>query len=664
MKEILLGFNEKEEIKLSLSTLSTHCAILGSSGCGKTVALKVLVEEMIMNNIPIIAIDPHGDISSLVYNEEDKELLKSKGIPDNHQDNFKNKVDIMIWSPGSSKGVPLSINPLQFDDIPDDAEDRIQYISYAAQTLASALDYDEKKENSIYSALQIIFEYYISNNTDINNFTKLTNQLESIPDGLMKKIKLSGLSTKDLEELTQRLYRFTVGAESLLFNTGEPLNIDTLLGNNSKSNKTRLSIIYLNSLPTHKKREFFISVLNQKIYHWMKKNQESVENNLLQCGYFIDEVSPWMPPVKKPLCKESFERLFKEARKFGVGIVVATQSPGDLDYKVIAQVSTTLLGKIQTSQEIEKVKAKIESKDNLDMKAIVKKLPNIKTGTFLMLSKEYSDVINVDIRWLLTKHGIDNDGKNWLVTSNELKKIMKEKRDYSEDMEKENNNEVVSNDTKEDNKENVKPEKIKESDKKYDYDKEIVWMVKNKIFERDISKKIRKFLKGGIFFKDEEIQESEFTYLPLIRVELTFMKKKGFIRKTTEEIEGINLYLNRIKHTGKDNEYKILSFDDGIRFDSIINKDPNKIVDLDDKCDLIKKTRSDTRSEYEFRGRVEIKEIEKELIKVMEKKYDINVEGLYWTLFPVWNCKVIDKKNKTSERTIIIDGVFGQTVSL
>ena len=142
------------------------------------------------------------------------------------------------------------------------------------------------------------------------------------------------------------------------------------------------------------------------------------------------------------------------------------------------------------------------------------------------------------------------------------------------------------------------------------------------------------------------------------------MKKKGFIRKTTEEIKGINLYLNRIKHTGKDNEYKILSFDDGIRFDSIIDKDPNKIVDLDDKCELIKKNRSDTRSDYEFRGRVEIKEIEKELIKVMEKKYDINVEGLYWTLFPIWNCKVKDKKNKTSERTIIIDGVFGKTVSL
>ena len=207
MHEILIGSNEKEEIRLSLSTLSTHCAILGSSGCGKTVALKVLIEEMIINKIPVIAIDPHGDISSLVYNEEDEELLKSKGIPENHQNNFTNNADIMIWSPGSTKGVPLSINPLQFDDIPDDAEDRIQYISYAAQTLASALDYDEKKENSIYSSLQIIFEYYISNNTDINNFTKLTNELESVPDDLMKKIKLSGLSAKDLEELKQKLYR-------------------------------------------------------------------------------------------------------------------------------------------------------------------------------------------------------------------------------------------------------------------------------------------------------------------------------------------------------------------------------------------------------------------------------------------------------------------------
>ena len=116
-------------------------------------------------------------------------------------------------------------------------------------------------------------------------------------------------------------------------------------------------------------------------------------------------------------------------------------------------------------------------------------------------------------------------------------------------------------------------------------------MIKNKIFERDVAKRVRKFLKGGMFFKDEEIKESEFTYLQLIRVELTFMKQKGFIKKTTEEIEGINLYLNRIKHSGKENEYKILSFDDGIRFDSIIDKDPNKIVDLDDKCELIKKIR-------------------------------------------------------------------------
>jgi len=665
MSDILLGFNNNDEVKLSLSTLSTHCAILGSSGCGKTVALKVLIEELILNKVPVIAIDPHGDISSLIYNEENEDLLKSKGISENHIQKFKNEVDVNIWSPGSTKGIPLSVNPLQFDDLPEDLEDRIKYISYSAQTLASLLDYDQKKIKSIYSGLQIIIEYYLSKNINISNFTKLTEQLDNISDDLMKKIKLSGLSIKDIEELKQKLYRFTVGAESLLFNTGEALNIDTLLGRNDKSNKTRLSIIYLNALSTDSKREFFISILNQKIYNWMKKNQESVETNLLQCGYFIDEVAPWMPPVKKPLCKESFERLFKEARKFGVSLVVATQSPGDLDYKVIAQVSTTLLGKIQTSQEIEKVKAKIESKDNLDMKAIVKKLPNIKTGTFLMLSKEFSDVIKVSVRWLLTKHGIDSSGKNWLVTSKELKELMNEKKEIIEkdsNVVKELNKEIVSSN---DQKELKNIDKISNSSKKTlkdnNYDDEIVWIAENKIFERDINKRVRKFLEGGMFFKDEDITESKFSYMRLIRVELSFMKKKGFIRKTTEEISGINLYLRRIKISSKNNEYKILSFDKGIRFDSIVDEDPDQILDLDDKCDLIQKTRSELRSEYEFRGRVELKNLKNDIIKVMEKKYDIEVKNLSWTLFPIWSCELTNKKNK-SKRNLIIDGVFGKKI--
>ena len=76
----------------------------------------------------------------------------------------------------------------------------------------------------------------------------------------------------------------------------------------------------------------------------------------------------------------------------------------------------------------------------------------------------------------------------------------------------------------------IKSEKNNLSDKKDDYDDEIIWLVKNKIFERDISKQVRKYLKGGIFFKDEECNESEFSYLPLIRVELTFMKEKGFFK--------------------------------------------------------------------------------------------------------------------------------------
>ena len=652
MRELIIGKNNDGIVNLSLSTLSTHCAILGSSGCGKTVALKVLIEELCINNVPTIAIDPHGDISSLVYLEENIDLLKDKGISETHIKSFKENAEVMIWTPGSEKGLPLCINPLQFNDMPQNLEDRIQYLSYSAQTLVSALNYEDKKQSSIYSALQIIFQYYTSENIDISNFTKLIYQLESIPEKLSKEIKMVGLSLKGLDELKHQLYKFTVGAESLLFETGEPLDIDLLLGKGS--DKTRISIIYLNSISTDIKKEFFISVLNQKIFYWMKKKQENTYNNKLKCAYLIDEISPWIPPVRKPLCKESFERLFKEARKFGVSLIVATQSPGDIDYKIISQVSTTLLGKIQTKQEIEKVKNKIESKNNLDLKKIISTLPDIQTGTFLIISKEYSDIIKVNIRWLLTKHGIDNEGKSWLIASNDLKSIMKEEKKQFFSNQNNKNKEQVSAPIHMDDID------IKETNN-HNYDDDTVWTIKNKIFERDVSKKIRQYLKGNLIFKSEKLIKAKFKYLSLIRVECTFIKEKGFFKKSEEKIDDIKLYLNRYDNNN-DIEYKILSFYNNIQFDSIINKDPHKIKDLDDMCELVQKKRSELRDEFEFRGRKEIKKIEKDIVKLMEKKYNVNVNAVYLTLLPIWECKISNKEDESCERRIDIDAIYGKKI--
>ncbi len=269
-----LGHQGDAPVELSPATLQTHCAILGSSGCGKTVAAKILIEEMALKGIPVIAVDPHGDVSSLAFNEDDNSIISEKKISEKKINSFKENVEVLIWTPGSTRGLPLCLNPLKFDDIPSNKEDRIKYLSYTAQVLVSALDYDTKSQKTIYSILFTVLDYFTSHNTDIDDFTKLIESINDMPDALLEKIEKLG-DQKDLKGIVERLTRFTIASESLLFNTGTPLDIDLLLGRNSKTGKTRISIIYLNSLSTLKEQEFFMSVLNQKIYHWMKKNESN-----------------------------------------------------------------------------------------------------------------------------------------------------------------------------------------------------------------------------------------------------------------------------------------------------------------------------------------------------------------------------------------------------
>ena len=236
--KLYLGQENEMSIELSASTLQTHSAIIGTTGCGKTVAGKILIEEMALKGIPVIAVDPHGDVSSMAFVEDDKEIIEAKNISIDKLNKFKEDVEVVIWTPGSSKGVPLCLNPLKFDDMPKDDEDRIKYLSYSAQTLASALDYDSKSEKTIYSILNVIFDYFTALDIDISNFTKLIDKISDIPDALLEKIDRLG-DKKDIKQLIEKLSRFTVGAESLLYNTGIPLDIDLLLGTKNETGKIR-----------------------------------------------------------------------------------------------------------------------------------------------------------------------------------------------------------------------------------------------------------------------------------------------------------------------------------------------------------------------------------------------------------------------------------------
>ena len=397
---------DNQPVELSVKSMQRHFACFGSSGSGKTVASKVLVEEFGRNNIPVIAFDPQGDIASLAANAEYDSLVEY-GIEREMYNSFTDQTEVLIWTPGSSKGLPLCINPLQFDGIEKlSSEDQLRFLSATAKNIASLLGYDLDRDDgkSVDSVLTEIFSHCIRSKVRLQKFENLISILKDIPEDVHETVELI-CTPKLIKDLQRKVSLLTTGSRRLIFETGTPANIDTLLGMDSDNGKTRISVIYLNTLSTQEEKEFFVSSITQLMYQWMLLNPLKGGQEGLQCLYYLDEIAPYIPPVKKPACKESLMLLFKQARKYGIGCLIATQNPGDIDYKAIAQFSTTNLGSLTQKQDLRKIQPRLESSIMQDSDKVISKLPGLEPGHFMLISPDYNnEVKEITTRRLLTKH--------------------------------------------------------------------------------------------------------------------------------------------------------------------------------------------------------------------------------------------------------------------
>ena len=637
MSKIILNSDNNNPIGISLKTLQRHFACFGSSGSGKTVACKVLIEELAMKGIPVIAFDPQGDISSLaLLADKNTEKNKLSSI-----EKYKNDVEVVIWTPASSKGIPLTINPLQFNDVNNFSnEDKSRYFSEVAKNITSLIGYDLDSDSgkSCESILTVIFEYLCNNNIILKDFNGLVKIINDIPSQISTIIE--SISTqKFLKEISKKVSLLTIGSRKLLFQNGVPANIESLLGLDSDNNKTRISVIYLNTLSTAEEKEFFVGSIAQLLYNWMLKNPPTNNLESLQCALFIDEIAPYIPPVKKPACKTSLELLFRQGRKYGVSCIIATQSPGDIDYKSIGQFSTFALGSLNTNQDIQKVKKRIESSAPKEIDSITNKLPSLNPGQFLLLSPDdYDTVQNIKIRWLLSKHPL-------VIAENKIKNLNPNKlRDYY--LSQNNSNNIKS---LVDNDDSSKKQKL--STKKISKSRSIL-VVENIIFERDLLKIIKPFL-NGLIFKSEKLNEIKFNYYPLIQINLIFLKEKGFFRKRTEEIPE-KLYIDY-------KDYKLVYIKKNkFLFTNVVDIDPNKIIDLDNKCQIIEKDIKDIKFDKRTLGN---KRLDKNKIKNhMERKFRVKVLDIKLILLPYWKCGIINKKTNKS-RFMNIDGIFGSEIN-
>jgi len=391
---MLIGTNTTGDVHLGIEALLRHMACLGASGSGKTVLCKVVVEEAIRKGIPVIALDPQGDLASFALPPE-HELAVDKGVPISVVRDYCEKVEPVVYTPGSTAGITLSLNPF-FRPSGDAAEQTMQR-ALIAKSIAALIGYGG--DASIEAVLEVAVTRMYSEQEG-SGFEGLAYIIDRYKEDVFEKYA----STMMLSKIVRLLRVQTVGARSVLLNAGQPIDIGQMLEH--RPGRSRLSVIYLNGLSTQEDKDFFVSVFMQKLYRWMLANPSEELQGLV----YMDEVAPFLPPVRKTASKEIMRRVFKQARKYGIGCLIATQNPGDIDYTALAQFGTWGLGRLIAKQDRDKVEGAIKALAP-DAKALVNSLAGSKIGEFMLLSPDnFEGVQQVFVRWLISAHkALDED---------------------------------------------------------------------------------------------------------------------------------------------------------------------------------------------------------------------------------------------------------------
>jgi hypothetical protein len=365
------------------SDLTTHAMITGMTGSGKTGMGIILLEEAALQGIPAILIDPKGDLTNHLLHfpkllpsdfapwvDEDiarregktaeqaaaeaaenwQKGLERSGIDQARMQKLATNVDYAIYSPGSDSGFPVSIlSSLKAPSIPWEENKEIlrENISSTTTALLELVGYKniDPVRSREHILLSNIFENAWSQGQDLD-LESLIMQVQTPPFEKLGVFPISKFyPEKDRFELAMALNNFIAAPSFQNWLQGQALDINAFLY--SPDGKPRHSVFYLAHL-ADQERMFFITLLYSAVETWMRT--QSGTSSLRALVYF-DEIVGYLPPVANPPSKPIILRLLKQARAFGVGLVLATQNPIDLDYKALSNTGTWIIGKLQTDQD-------------------------------------------------------------------------------------------------------------------------------------------------------------------------------------------------------------------------------------------------------------------------------------------------------------------------
>ena len=373
--------------------LTTHAVVTGMTGSGKTGLCVALLEEAALQGIPAIIIDPKGDLTNLILhfpelNPQDfqpwidadlarrsgktleqvatdastswRNGLNEWGMTPERVLALKNSVQFAVFTPGSDSGIPVSVlsslsaPEISWQDNRESLRERISSTVTALLGLVGINDIDPIRSRE-HILLSNIFENAWSQGKDVE-LTELILQTQTPPFDKLGAFSVDTFfPAKDRMELAMVLNNILASPAFESWREGQSLDVASLLY--TPEGKPRHSIFYLAHL-SDAERMFFVTLLFSAIETWMRTQSGATS---LRALLYMDEIFGYLPPLGNPPSKQPLLRMLKQARAFGLGLLLATQNPVDVDYKGLSNAGTWFIGKLQTEQDKNRLLDGLES---------------------------------------------------------------------------------------------------------------------------------------------------------------------------------------------------------------------------------------------------------------------------------------------------------------
>jgi DNA helicase HerA-like ATPase len=355
---------------LKLDDIKTHIAFLGSPGSGKTTAALCVVEQLLERDVSVLLVDRKGDLaryaSEAWWNDASAAPAERE-----RKAALRKRIDIELFTPGNSQGRPLRL-PL----VPALAEvkshEREQLARYAADGLGAMMGYGKNQTHRHKTSILQCAIMVHDNERDIT--LDLLRDTIGRPDPEL--LNAVGALQRHFAGLSEDLQTLRIQRGSLLSGEGEPLDLAALLPPPG-TGRPKLSIINTSALTELPLLQFWISRLLLELSRLGRKRPSAT----LQAVAFFDEADTYVPATSSPPTKDPMFDLLRRSRATGIGILLATQNPGDFDYKARDNIATWLLGKVAQERAIEKMRNLIG-----DYPDVGPRLASQRTGSFFLLT--------------------------------------------------------------------------------------------------------------------------------------------------------------------------------------------------------------------------------------------------------------------------------------